>query len=39
MFKDMGQLMKQAREMQSKLQNLQEELGKREVQGAAGAAW
>jgi DNA-binding YbaB/EbfC family protein len=36
MFKDMGQLMKQAREMQSKLQNLQEELGKREVQGAAG---
>lgn len=36
MFKDMGQMMRQAREMQAKLQKLQEELGHREVQGTAG---
>jgi len=36
MFKDMGQMMRQAREMQAKLQKLQEELARREVQGTAG---
>ena len=36
MFRDMTQMMKQAREMQGKLQALQEEMGKREVQGSAG---
>jgi nucleoid-associated protein EbfC len=36
MFRDMAQMMKQAREMQAKLQVIQEELGKREVQGSAG---
>jgi DNA-binding YbaB/EbfC family protein len=36
MFKDLNQLMKQAREMQAKMQSLQEELAKREVQGSSG---
>jgi hypothetical protein len=36
MFKDMGQFMKQAREMQEKLQSLQEELGRRELVGTSG---
>lgn len=36
MFKDMGQMMRQAREMQAKLQKIQEELGNREVHGTAG---
>jgi DNA-binding YbaB/EbfC family protein len=36
MFKDMGQFVKQAREMQAKLQSLQEELGRRELEGTAG---
>ena len=32
----MAQMMKQAREMQAKLQTIQEELGKREVTGTSG---
>jgi DNA-binding YbaB/EbfC family protein len=36
MFKDMGEMMKQAQQLQSKLQQLQAELGKREVTGSAG---
>lgn len=36
MFKDMQQMMKQAREMQSKLQEIQEQMARQEVQGAAG---
>jgi hypothetical protein len=35
-FKDMGQMMRQAREMQARLQKVQEELGRRELTGAAG---
>ncbi len=36
LFRDMAQMMKQAREMQAKLQALQEELARREVTGNAG---
>jgi DNA-binding YbaB/EbfC family protein len=36
MFKDLNQIMKQAREMQARMQVLQEELGRRELQGRAG---
>lgn len=36
MFRDMGQIMKQAREMQAKLEAMQEELGRREATGSAG---
>ena len=36
MFGDMGKMMRQAREMQTKLQTIQEELGKRECTGTAG---
>lgn len=36
MFKDMGELMKQAQQMQSQMQEVQEKLGSMEVQGSAG---
>jgi DNA-binding YbaB/EbfC family protein len=36
MFGDMGKMMRQAREMQGKMQAIQEELGKRECTGKAG---
>ena len=36
MFGDMGKAMKQARDMQGKMQKIQEELGRTEVQGSAG---
>jgi DNA-binding YbaB/EbfC family protein len=36
MFKNMGDIMKQAQQMQSKMQALREELGKHEVEGSAG---
>jgi DNA-binding YbaB/EbfC family protein len=36
MFGDMGKMMRQAREMQGKLQTIQEELGRTECTGAAG---
>ena len=36
MFKDMGELMKQAQQMQSQMQQMQESLGKIEVEGKAG---
>lgn len=36
LFRDMAQMMKQAREMQAKLHALQEELGRCEVTGSAG---
>ena len=36
MFKDMGELMKQAQQMQSQMQQMQESLGKIEVDGSAG---
>jgi DNA-binding YbaB/EbfC family protein len=36
MFKDMGELMKQAQQMQSQMQQMQENLGKIEVEGSAG---
>jgi DNA-binding YbaB/EbfC family protein len=36
MFKNMGDLVKQAQQMQSKMQNMREELRQREVEGVAG---
>lgn len=36
-MKGLGDLMKQAQEMQAKMQNMQEELANAEVQGEAGA--
>ena len=36
MFKDMGQALRQAREMQQKMQAIQEELARQEVTGQAG---
>jgi len=36
MFKNMGDIMKQAQQMQARMQTLRDELGKREVQGSAG---
>jgi len=36
MFKDMGELMKQAQQMQAQMQQMQEKLGTLEVQGSAG---
>lgn len=36
MFKDLNEIMKQAREMQARMQTLQEELGRRELQGRSG---
>ena len=36
MFKNMGDILKQAQEMQARMQALREELGKRELQGSAG---
>lgn len=36
-MKGLGDLMKQAQEMQAKMQNMQEELASAEVQGEAGA--
>jgi DNA-binding YbaB/EbfC family protein len=36
MFKDMGEMMKQAQQLQAKLQQLQADLAKREVTGSAG---
>jgi len=36
MFKDMGELMKQAQQMQSKMKEMQENLGNLQVEGSAG---
>lgn len=36
MFKNMGDIMKQAQEMQSKMKELQDQLGDRHVEGSAG---
>ena len=36
MFKDMGELMKQAQQMQEQMKEMQENLGKMEVEGSAG---
>jgi DNA-binding YbaB/EbfC family protein len=36
MFGDMGKMMKQAREMQAKMQTIQDELARRECVGTAG---
>ncbi|HZL85173.1 MAG TPA: YbaB/EbfC family nucleoid-associated protein [Candidatus Krumholzibacteria bacterium] len=36
MFKNMGDMMKQAQEMQAKMQALREDLSRREVEGASG---
>ena len=36
MFKDMGELMKQAQQMQSKMKEMQDNLGNLQVEGSAG---
>jgi len=36
MFKNMGDIMKQAQQMQTKMQELRDQLGNREVEGQAG---